>query len=133
MRLSDFKNDFYYFSGKASDVARHLAFAGIALVWIFKKEKAGSFELPDDLKWSLIFLIGALVADLLQYVAGSIIWQQFHRYHEKRRDLKNKDPELEAPYYFPYPIILFFWLKIFCVIVAYFVLLSFSISSINFV
>ena len=39
MKLSDYRETYYEFSGKASDVTRQLAFAGIAIVWIFKIEE----------------------------------------------------------------------------------------------
>jgi len=38
MNLQDYRDDFYTYSGKASDISRQLAFAGIAIIWIFKKE-----------------------------------------------------------------------------------------------
>jgi hypothetical protein len=37
MKLQDYRNDFYLFSGKASDISRQLAFAAIAIIWIFKR------------------------------------------------------------------------------------------------
>ena len=37
MKLSEYANVYAEFSGKASDVARQLAFAGLALVWLFRE------------------------------------------------------------------------------------------------
>lgn len=35
MTLSDYLASYYELSGKASDVSRQLAFAGIAVIWVF--------------------------------------------------------------------------------------------------
>ena len=95
MKLSQYKDDFYTFSEKASDAARAAAFAGIALAWVFKKDAIPVPRLPDDLLLPTgLFALG-LALDLTHYVAGSIIWGWFHRYHEKRLKNVTDDPELE--------------------------------------
>ena len=35
-KIEDYREDFYFFTGKASEVNRQLAIAGIAVIWIFK-------------------------------------------------------------------------------------------------
>ena len=45
--LKDYRADFYTFTGKASDITRQLAFAGIALIWIFKTDRTGTFRYPS--------------------------------------------------------------------------------------
>jgi len=35
MKLKEYKADFYELSGKASEINRQIAFAGIAIIWIF--------------------------------------------------------------------------------------------------
>ena len=49
MKLQGYRADFYTYSGKASDLSRQLAFAGIALIWLFKKDDAGRLSIPPDL------------------------------------------------------------------------------------
>jgi hypothetical protein len=66
-------NEFYAWSGKASDISRQLAFAGIALIWIFKTGPA-SLELPPPLVYSAAALMLCLIFDLCQYLANTIIW-----------------------------------------------------------
>ena len=53
MKLRNYRQTYYDYSGKASDIARQLSFAGIAIIWIFKIQKDTSIELP---KLSTIFI-----------------------------------------------------------------------------
>lgn len=119
MKLSDYKHAYEEFSGKSSDVARQLAFAGIALVWIFKIDHSGNYALPSTLHLPLALLIFTLCSDLFQYIMASAIWGIYHRVQEKKRPDVNDDPDIEAPYYFHYPITLFFILKLMSVCLAY--------------
>lgn len=73
MKLSDYKKDYQEFSGKASDVARQLAFAGIVLIWIFRVEGPQAQRLPEQLLLPSALLVLALGADLLQYILSTII------------------------------------------------------------
>ena len=131
MKLSGYKTDYYQYSGLASNASRQLAFAGIALVWVFKTQGTNGYELPNQLLFPLIGLIAALGSDLLQYVSGSVIWGLFHRHHEKNRQSDN-DPDLEAPYYFTWPINLFFYTKIIAVLISYYFFAVYAIESVSF-
>lgn len=73
MNLSGYKETYYYFSGMASTVARQSAFAGIALIWIFKTEKGSVISLPESLFTPVLFLVLCLVFDLLQYIVAAAI------------------------------------------------------------
>ena len=117
MKLSDFRGDYYALSGKASDVARQLCFAGIALIWIFKPEKGGLLAVPVQLHTPAALFVVALAFDLLQYVLGSAIWGVFSRYHEWHG--KKPDDLLEAPGYFNWPANFCFWGKLTLVLFAY--------------
>ncbi|MFW5431165.1 MAG: hypothetical protein ACKE5Q_00095 [Methylophilaceae bacterium] len=132
MKLSEYKSAYYESSSSASSVSRQLALAGIAFVWIFKTNGVNGYVLPNALVWPSICLIVSLGADLLHYVSGSIIWGKFHRHHELKRLSITEDPDLEAPSYFNWPAIFFFYLKMLAVLVAYGFLLSHSIQAISF-
>jgi hypothetical protein len=57
-------------SGKASDGVRTLAFAGFALLWVFKRPTIdGSIGLDRTLLVPAAFLVLALIADVAQYLA----------------------------------------------------------------
>ncbi len=73
------------YSGTASDVARKLAFAGLAMVWIFKVGVQGCPTLPAGLVWATAFIAVGLLFDLTQYVFGASYWT---------RKVKSKEAEL---------------------------------------
>ena len=132
MNLEYYKGEYYSFSGLASSTSRQLALAGIAIVWVFNSHGQTGYKLPNELLFPSICLILSLGSDLLQYVTGSIIWGCFHRFHEKKRKSIGDNPDIEAPFYFTWPISLFFYIKIAAVLIAYIFLLKYAISSISF-
>jgi hypothetical protein len=93
------------YNGRSNN--RQLGFAGIALLWLFKVNKGGFYQLPHDLYWPAILLITGLGFDLIQYVLTSIMWGLFFRFEEKKRKSVDEDPDIEAPKYFPWPINVF--------------------------
>jgi hypothetical protein len=94
MKLSDYKQEFYTFSEKASDAARTAAFAGIALAWVFRIDDKPIPSLPIAMILPAgLFALG-LALDLFQYVVAAAIWGIFHRYHEKKLSHPSEDPDL---------------------------------------
>ena len=124
MRVKDYKKVYQEFSGKLSDNTRKLAFAGIAIVWIFKQGKNGTFILPDLLKLAILMFVITLSFDLLQYIYQTIIWGFFHRYYEKKF---GEDYELTAPKYFNWPAIFFFWSKVIVLVAGYVFVIRFML------
>lgn len=124
--LSDYLEDYQWFSAKASDVARQLNLAGIAVVWIFKAGGGSAPQIPKDLVLPLEIFSFALALDLLHYVAGAAIWGMFHRIHERR----GYDPkkELRAPRQLNWLLLAFFWLKTSGVFVGYIFLIRYLTS-----
>lgn len=119
MRLSQYRETYYEFSGKASDVARSLAFAGIALVWIFRSESvAGPRPESATLLPGAMFAV-ALAFDLLQYVSATVVWGLFQWFQERRLGSIASDPDLTTPSWLKWPQFSFFVLKLFVVILGY--------------
>jgi len=112
MRLSQYKQESYELSGKASDVTRTAALAGIGIVWVFRTDPTTVPAIPQQLLTPLLLFAAALAADLLHYVVGAMIWGTFHRYHESRLTDPGQDPKISHPFYLAYPIFLFFYSKI---------------------
>ncbi len=125
MKLSKYRETYYDYSGKVSDVARQLSFAGIVVIWIFKTGDNTDLKVPSNLILPLALFSFALACDLLQYIMATVIWGSFHRYHEKKLTNLSEDPDLTAPYYFTWPITSFFILKLMSVIAGYLILLKF--------
>lgn len=127
MTLSDYLASYYELSGKASDVARQLAFAGIAIIWVFHQGSGGTVAMPIALIGPAALFIGGLACDLLQYVSGTLIWGAFHRVQEQRLGAGSKKP-LTAPAYFNWPGLFFFWSKLALILVGYLLLLHHLLS-----
>jgi len=122
MKLKDFKEESYYFTGKLSEINRQLAFAGIAIIWIFKNTTEGTFKLPYELLIPATLLVASLAADLLQYIYQALAWSIFHRYHEKK---KKEDEDFLAPISMNYASWGLFILKVFFTVTAYILILIF--------
>lgn len=127
MTLSDYLASYYELSGKASDVSRQLAFAGIAVIWVFHQGHGSSVDVPGSLIAPAALFIGGLACDLLQYVSGTLIWGAFHRIQEQRLGAGSKKP-LTAPAYFNWPGLFFFWSKLALTLIGYLLLLRYLLS-----
>ena len=110
-------------SGKVSDLTRQLCFAAIAVVWIFKKENNGSYQINPLLLWVAITSVAALSADFLQYIYCTLLFGIVHRHNEKQK--KDKEHEFRFPPKFNWPTLAFFWLKVSLAISAYAILLTY--------
>lgn len=124
MELKEYKKDYQYFSGKLSDNSRKLAFAGIAIVWIFKQEENGTYVIPDILKAAMLLFVFSLSFDLLQYIYQTITWGLFHRCNEKKFDGR-EDVDVLAPCWLNWPAIVLLWLKIMALAAGYYCMLRF--------
>ncbi len=123
MKLKDAREEYYGYTGKLSDVNRQLAFAGIAVVWIFAAaDKSGSISLPENLVAPLACFVIALAADLLHYVSASAMWGLFHR--QKEKSGIGEDADFMAPAWINYPSISFFWAKAFVNLIGFVLLLG---------
>lgn len=122
MKLKDARENYYFHTGKTSELVRQLGLAGIAVIWLFKKDVAGVPKIPEELFLPLVLIVLGLALDLLQYVSGSIIWGFYQRWKEKRVE---EDADFEAPRQLNWPAIGFFALKAPAVVAAYALLLSF--------
>ena len=121
MRLSAARDCYYSHSGNASAAARQIAFAGIAVVWVFNQPLTGrTLNLPEQLVGVLLFLCIALALDLLQYTLSTATWGFWSRRKEKQ--LKHKfhdDPSVEPPAFLNWPGIVMFWSKLVVLLWAY--------------
>jgi hypothetical protein len=117
VKLENVREAYYFNTGKLSDIVRQLAFAGIALVWIFKADIAGRPTIPSDLMPATLLLMAGLTFDLLHYVAGSLIWGMYNRLKERAGTLETA--EFAAPREINWPLLFFFWTKTAVMISAY--------------
>lgn len=127
--LNKFLQAKHDYTAKTSDVNRSLAFAGIAVVWIFKdfgqSQDQPQTILPSFLLWPLFLFMLSLALDLFQYAIASLIWTMFYRRSEKniQKGFIN-DTDIGASRWNYRIIDAFFWLKITSLLAGYFLLLS---------
>jgi|SRR6266850_4650742 len=110
MALKDFRDAYYTYSGKASDITRQLGFAGIAIVWIFKTQQADKYSIPQALFWPAVLITTSLALDLLHYLVSSASWGIFVRMKE-RAGIQD-DAEIEAPDWINWIPNALFWAKV---------------------
>ncbi|MCK1670409.1 hypothetical protein [Bradyrhizobium sp. 150] len=130
MKLQDYRNDFYTFSGKASDLNRQLAFAGIAIIWLFKKEPLAGLTVPHELVLPGLLIVTSLILDMLHYCVASALWRLFYRRKEKIGFSEEK--EIQHGVWWERPIWIIFGLKILCILSAYVLLIRFLWSTIAY-
>jgi len=125
MKLSEYKQDYYTFTGKLSDINRQIAFAGIALIWIFRKTDGSEISISNELILpSILFALGF---DILQYIYQSITWSIFYSYHYKKTG--NEDADIPTPKKLNYLSWFFFIMKVLFVIVSYTYIIKFLINN----
>ena len=117
MNLQGYRDTSYEYSGRASDLNRQLGFAAIAIIWLFKKDVAGSPMVPAPLIIPGMLVVFSLGLDLVHAVVGWFTWHCFYRSKEKANVAENFD--IEHSDWLLYPIIACFVAKILCVVVAY--------------
>jgi len=131
MNLKDVRTTFDTFSGKASEIVRSLALAGIAVIWVFKTDgQDGVINLPGPLWWGALAIVVAVGFDLLHYVAGSLTWGIYHWYKEQKTKTKETET-FEAPDMINLGAYIFFGLKIVAIGIGYGFILTYLIGRIT--
>jgi hypothetical protein len=127
MKLSEYRKTYYDLSAKASDVARQLAFAGIAIIWIFKLDSKPIPVIPKQLIMPAALLACAFASDLLHYIVATFIWGNFQWRKERKKKDGETDPDLIAPRCLNWPGLGFFSLKLLFVALAYYFIIKYII------
>jgi len=126
-KLKDYKEDYYFYTGKTSEINRSFVLSGIAIIWIFNKTSSNKIiELPFELILPLTLFFWSLFVDVLQYFFGGIIWYLFYKYNECK-SVKDED-ELEAHEVLPIPIHLLYYTKIILSGLGFYYLISFLLA-----
>jgi hypothetical protein len=132
MNLQGYRDTFYFFTGKVSDISRQLAFAGIAIIWIFKKDVPGTgLTVPRELLLPGVFIVLALGFDLLQYCIATVIWFFYYRIKEMRGVAENAELGRHSEW-LEVPINIVFWFKVGFLGAAYLLILKFLLQTLSF-
>lgn len=116
MKIRDLERAKDVFTGKASDLVRQFAFAGIAVIWLVRTSNS-AHPIPESLAPVLALFGVALAGDVLQYAISSLIWTVYYR--NKLRENLADDTEFEEPGWLPKPAYVLFWLKIVAALAAW--------------
>lgn len=134
MKLSEYNKAGNEYTARASDIVRQLAFAGIAVVWIFTTIGPDGYVLDSKLILPLLLLVLTLLFDLLQYVIGGDTWKRFFRRMERKaRERGDHDPLVKAPSRYSAPIYFFYWGKITLILLSYLLIILYLIMKLEFV
>jgi hypothetical protein len=117
MKLKDARDNYYFYSGKTSDIIRQLALAGIAIVWLYKVDRGGAMKIPVELRDPLLLIVIGLALDLLQYATATGVWGVYQRQKEEKGTAEDQD--FKAPSAINLPTIFLFISKVVCVAFAY--------------
>jgi hypothetical protein len=110
-------------SSKASEVARQLAFAGVAIVWLFSgatMPKSGGLQIENSLLRAGFFLVLCLALDFAHAVYRAAAWGIYGWY----LDTKHGETD-DAPAWINYPSNAFYWGKLLALGVAYVLLTAY--------
>jgi len=75
VKFGEVKENYYETTGKASDVARHLAFVGFGVVWLFRVGTSG-ISVPVEIAPAAIVFAVALFFDAMQYGVAARKWKR---------------------------------------------------------
>jgi len=133
--LDRFRQYHYDATVKVSENTRTLALSAIAIVWLFKQQTSGTYEVPESLLISLVLVVAAMSLDFLQHVYRSIAWHIVFRIQEEK--LANgqitEKSELYVSSWINFIGYLFFYAKIFCLVFAYLKLLVYFFGTVKWV
>jgi hypothetical protein len=125
MTLDDLWSDVREYTGKLSDVARQAAYAGLAVIWIFKTGDAGKYHLGPSLVWAGALFVTALGCDMAQYAVAIVLRWRHARHIETIKGVDYSGKELGLPARinrWPYAL---FGMKVVVVAIGYAMLLCY--------
>jgi hypothetical protein len=124
MKLDAIKECYHYYSGKASDLVRQIAFAGIGIIWIFKIDQSGTPILSHEFIMPIALLLAALFFDFFQYFYGSVLYDASYRWRESQKQKGNlkEDHNFKTWPKLLWPMDACFYLKSVLLIAAYVIL-----------
>jgi hypothetical protein len=124
MKIQDLRNTYYESSGKVSDLSRQLAFAGVAIIWIFRiGNQSGGIPFSKQLLIPLYCFVLGLALDLGQYIYKTIVWWALNTYHWRKH--RSNETDVEVSGWFNVPSNIMFWGKIAFIAYGYFLLLTY--------
>lgn len=128
MNLAYIRESFDTFFNKAGELSRQLAFAGIAIIWIFKTDEHTGIKIPGDLYTPLSLFCVGLLADLFQHLYGAVAWGIVLKICNKIHD----NHQVKVSSVINIPTWFFFIFKVVSILLGHYCLLFFLLEKINF-
>ncbi|HVZ69606.1 MAG TPA: hypothetical protein VG891_09090 [Rhizomicrobium sp.] len=128
IKLQDVWGFYDAYNKSVNEISRQVSYAGIALIWVFKISSPDGIRIPKQL-FVAAFLLGlCIVFDFLQYVIGSITYQIYGSYKEKR---VSENEAFQQPNWLLMPMDGLFFLKITAAVAGYVFILEYLNSNIH--
>ena len=127
MKLSELWKNQQFYGRDLTEHSRKLAFAAALICWFFKSEK---ITFPPAVFWSLIFLVGFFIFDVLHYFWGAVRYRRFIYREEERlyklgaTTLRVEDPEVNVTRRLDKPMYVMFCLKSVLLLLSFAMLLT---------
>jgi hypothetical protein len=101
----------YYdgYNKAVSEIARKMAYAGVALIWVFRVTDKVGTHIPRELFVAGFCLASCLLLDFLQQCVGSEVYKRFGDYKQAR---VSADEKFLQPFWLLWPTDALFWLKV---------------------
>lgn len=120
------QDEYYKRSAKASDIARQLAFAALALIWLFRSQQAdGTVSLDRLLLYAGIFLVAGLAVDLIHAIASSSTIGIYNWWYIRDKPTTTDNTNIDFPRSLVLPVWILWILKFFLIAVSYVFILVF--------
>lgn len=97
MKLADTRKYYNVSSTRVSGIVRQLGLAGVALIWIFRRETGEGVRVSRLLISAGILIALGLVCDLAQYALATRRWDQFNLAKEKELSGNDKRERVDFP------------------------------------
>lgn len=123
MTLDDLWTDVREYTGKLSEVTRQAAYAGLALIWIFKTGTETTYHLDRSLILAGALLALALACDVAQYAVAVLFRWRHARAEERVRGVDYDRDDLTLPVNINRGPYAFFALKVALVAAGYAILI----------
>ena len=121
-------------STRASEGARKAAYAGIAIIWVFRDASTNQSSIPSSLVISGFLLIVALGFDLFQYIYMGEYYRQKAKNIKRELvaqgipDIEHGDKNHTLPENSHSTSYILYWIKLTSIFLAYLVILSYLIE-----
>ena len=120
MKIGEVWDRYKDYTAELSKNFRTLALAAAGICWFFKSPE---INFPKTILFALIFVVAFFICDILHYGVGAVVTRLWARQKEKelfRKKIQiSRETEVEQPAWLDIGPLVFFFVKAFCLGLAY--------------